>query len=79
VGIVEFPTRYGLNSQMANDNVFIDSSTFGKYELYPSVNGLSDHDAQLLILVNGKKRKRTVNPLSKEKSISLPQQISYGI
>ena len=58
VGIAEFPTRYGLNYQTAINNVFIDTSTFGKYKLNPSVNGLSDHDAQLLILVNGKKRKR---------------------
>jgi len=43
MGIVEFPTIYGLNFQTAIDSVFIDSSTFGKYELYPSVNGLSDH------------------------------------
>ena len=56
MGIDEFPTRYGLISQMAIDNVFIDTSTFGKYELYPSVNGLSDHDAQLFILANGEKK-----------------------
>jgi len=49
MGIVEFPTRYGLNSQMAKNNDFIDTSTLGKCELYPSVNGLSDHDAQLVI------------------------------
>ena len=48
MGIVEFPTRFGLNSQMAIDNVFIDTSTITKYELYPFINGLSDHDAQLL-------------------------------
>ena len=53
VGIVEFPTRFGLNSQTA-----IDTSTIGKYELYPSINGLSDHDAQLLILSNGEKKEK---------------------
>jgi len=67
VGIVEFPTRYGLNSQTAIDNVFIDSSTFGKYELYPSVNGLSDHDAQLLILVNGEKKEKDCKSTVKRK------------
>jgi len=45
VGIAEFPTRFGLNSQTAIDNVFIDTSTIGKYDLYPFINGLSDHDA----------------------------------
>ena len=52
VGIVEFLIRFDLNSQTA-----IDTSTIGKYELNPFINGLSDHDAQLLILSNGKKRK----------------------
>ena len=71
--IVEFPTRFGLNSQMAIDNVCIDTSTIGKYELDPFINGLSDHNAQLLILSNReKKRKRNVILTSKEKSISIP-------
>ena len=55
MGTVEFPTRFGLNSQTATDNVFIDISTTGKYELYPLINGLSVHDAQLLILNKGQK------------------------
>ena len=37
-GIVEFPTRFDLNSQTAIDNVFIDTSTIGKYKLYPYIN-----------------------------------------
>jgi hypothetical protein len=53
VGIVKFPTRFGLNSQTAIDNVFIDTSTSGKYDLYALINGLSDHDAQLLISNKG--------------------------
>jgi len=57
MGIAEFPTRFGLNSQTAIHNVFIDISTIGKYELYPLINGLSDHDAQLLILNKGQKEK----------------------
>ena len=40
VSIVEFPTRFGLNCQTAIDSVFIDTSTIGKYELYPFINGL---------------------------------------
>ena len=51
VSIVEFPTRFGLNSQTAIDNVLIDTSTTGKYDLYPLINGLSDYDAQLLIYI----------------------------
>jgi len=58
MGIVEFPTRFGLTSQTAIDNVFIDRFTMGKYKLYPLINGLSDHDAQMLILNNGPKKKK---------------------
>jgi len=60
VGVVEFPTRFGLNSQTAIDSVFIDTSTIEKYDLYPFRNGLSDYDAQLLILNKVQKRKRNV-------------------
>jgi hypothetical protein len=44
-GVVKFPTRTGLNLRTALDNVFFDTSTIGKYDLYPLINGLSDHDA----------------------------------
>jgi len=47
-GIVKFPSRYGLNSHTVIDSVFIDTSTVGKYDLNPLINGLSDHDTQLL-------------------------------
>jgi hypothetical protein len=43
-GVVKFPTRMGLNSHTVIDSVFIDTSTNGKYDLYPLINGLSDHD-----------------------------------
>ena len=52
VCVVEFPARFGLNSQTDINNVFIDTSSNGKYEPYPFINGLSDHDAQLLILTH---------------------------
>jgi hypothetical protein len=71
-GIVEFPTRFGLNSQTAIDNVFINTSTITKYDLYPLINGLSDHDTQLLILNRDRKRKRSVILTLKEKSINIP-------
>ena len=54
------------------DNVFIDTSTFGKYDLYPLINGLSDHDTQLLILNRDRKGERNVILMLKEKSISIP-------
>jgi hypothetical protein len=67
VGIVEFPTRFGLNSQTAIDNVYIDTSTIGKYDLYLLINGLSDHDAQLLILNKGQKKGKGMLYLHKKK------------
>jgi len=33
-GIAEFPTRFGLNSQTAIDNIFIDTANIGKYVLH---------------------------------------------
>jgi len=48
--IVKFSTRIGLNSHTATDNVFINTSTTGTYDFYSLIIGLSDHDAQLLII-----------------------------
>jgi hypothetical protein len=48
--IVNFPTRsQGIFSTMI-DNIFIDNSKFSNYTVLPFFNGLSDHDAQLLII-----------------------------
>ena len=72
VGVVEFPTRFGLNSQMAIDNVFNDTITTTKYKLYPFINGLSDHDTQLLILSNGEKKEKECHTGIKRKIKSIP-------
>jgi hypothetical protein len=48
-GTVHFPTRVQNQSNTAIDNIFIDNSKFTKYNVSPVYNGLSDHDAQLLI------------------------------
>jgi hypothetical protein len=48
--IVEFPTRIGLHSITAIDNIFVDISAVGKYDTYPITNGLSDHEAKLLVI-----------------------------
>ena len=62
VDTVEFPTRFGLNSQTV-----IDTSTIGKYDLYPLINGLSDHDAQLLILNTGQNGGKECHTYTKRK------------
>ena len=48
--IVTFPTRSQGTSNTRIDNVFLDNSKISNYTVLPFLNGLSDHDAQLLIL-----------------------------
>ena len=48
--IVQFPTRSQGYSSTAIDNIFIDTYKFINYIVSPLYNGLSDHDAQLLII-----------------------------
>ena len=67
MGIVEFPSRFGLYSQTATDNVFINTSIIEKYDLYPPINRLSDHDAQLLILNTGPKKEKECHTYTKRK------------
>jgi len=47
---VYFPTRIQNNSATAIDNIFIDTSKFDSYVILPIINGLSDHDAQLITI-----------------------------
>jgi hypothetical protein len=49
---VYFPTRLQNKSAMVIDNIFIDTSKFANYVAFPRLNGLSDHDAQLIKLSN---------------------------
>jgi len=49
---VYFPTRIQNNSSTAIDNIFINVSKFDDYIILPIVNGLSDHDAQLITVNN---------------------------
>jgi hypothetical protein len=49
-GVVNFPTRITERSSTAIDNFFMDKGKNAKYSISPIYNGLSDHDAQLLVL-----------------------------
>jgi exonuclease III len=42
---VNFPTRVTNTFKLVTDNIFIDYSRIGKFELSPMYNGISDHDA----------------------------------
>jgi len=48
--IVHFPTRSQGYSTTAIDNIFIDTYKFINYTVSHLHNGLSDHDAQLLVI-----------------------------
>ena len=51
--IIDFPTRTKDNSSTLIDNIFLDKSNLGMYTTCSVVNGLSDHDAQMLELHAG--------------------------
>jgi len=48
--IINFPTRVQNTSATAVGNTFIDLSQFESYTITPTLNGLSDHYAQLLMI-----------------------------
>ena len=48
--IINFPTRVQNTSATAIDNIFINVFQFESYIVTPLINGVSDHDAELLIL-----------------------------
>jgi len=49
---VNFPTRINSKSSTIIDNVFIDKLKTPNYSIIPISNGLSDHDAQVILLHN---------------------------
>jgi len=50
ISIINFPTRVQNTSATVLDNIFIDESQLDNYSVTPVINGMSDHDAQLLII-----------------------------
>jgi hypothetical protein len=63
---VNFP-RLQNNSATAIDDIFIDVSLQGNYVTYPLCNGLSDHDAQLIVLTEVKVFTKNVSVKKKNK------------
>ena len=64
--------RIGLNSHTAIDNFFIDTFTTGKYDLYSLINGLSDHDTQLLKINKVQKQEKECHTYIKYIYITVP-------
>jgi exonuclease III len=50
--VIDFPTRIGPTTASLIDNLFLDRHRKGKFQLYSVLNGLSDHDGQILKLEN---------------------------
>lgn len=52
ISIVDFPTVIQNISLSAIGNIFVDYSRNEKYYILPLFSGLSDHDAQLVLIRN---------------------------
>lgn len=50
ISTATFPIRTENNSSPTIDNIFIDTSMFENYAVSPSINKLSDHDVQMIII-----------------------------
>jgi exonuclease III len=50
--VVDFPTRITNNNGTLIDTIFVDTSLCDKIQVKPHINGLSDHNAQLISLQN---------------------------
>jgi hypothetical protein len=48
---ITFPTRVTNNSSTLIDNIYMDITNY-KFSVYPLINGISDHDAQVIELAN---------------------------
>ncbi len=68
--IINFPTRVQNTSATAIDNIFIDVSQFESYTVNSIINGVSDHDAQLLIITTDYSLAPTHTPKTMRKLIS---------
>jgi hypothetical protein len=47
---VQFPTRIHNNSVSTIDNISINIVKYDNFIIYSLVNGMSDHDAQIIVL-----------------------------
>ena len=49
---IQFPTRITNSSASTIDNIFINTFKFNDFIVHPLINGISDHDAQIIVLHN---------------------------
>ena len=71
---MDFPTRITKSSSSAIYNIFIDKTKNVNYTIEPAINGLSDHDAQILVLhdikINNKKPRFAIKRQINDNSIA---------
>ena len=48
--VVDFPTRIINNNGTLIDTIFVDTTINDKIQVKPFINGLSDHDVQIICL-----------------------------
>jgi hypothetical protein len=47
---IQFPTRIANSFTSTIDNIFINTFTLNDFIVHPLINGISDHDAQIIVL-----------------------------
>ena len=50
--MIQFSTRIHNNSASAIGNIFINTFKYNNFTIYPWINGMLDHDAQIIVLHN---------------------------
>jgi hypothetical protein len=50
--VADFLTRITNNNRTLIDNIFVDITIYDKIQVKPFINGLSDHNAQIICLQN---------------------------
>ena len=76
--VIDFPTRTNNSTSTTIDNIFINKLTFLTYNVYSLVNGISDHDAQILTLPDTNIPK-TKNELYSYRKIDAPSLNEFQI
>ena len=71
--IIEFPTTTNNTTSTAIDNVFINKFKHENYKIYLLINGLSDHDLQVLNLPN------TIIPNNRNKLLTYREINEYSL
>jgi len=84
ISTVKFPTRSVNGTSSIIDNIFIDKIHVGNYTLHPLINGLSDHDSQILQLNNINiptrlNKTKTIRNFSKRNIQNFKTHLSYEI